>query len=201
MTLPAVRDRDGDWVQAQPVIIVGGTPETQGDDSGGFIGAVGGFSRVVRYSLAVAATPDYSDGDAIGNLLTLSDFARVAAGSGLITRLQLRCTMNPGVQSFVHLFDANPSASTVTDNAAVVIHANDRSKILKTIAIPAASWVTPKGASPWYTVELVGPKGGLNDYIAYQLAAGRDLYVAWEADGTINFGTDTVEVLVSAENN
>jgi hypothetical protein len=166
------------------------------------IGQVGGTTTVLAPAIAVEATPDYSDGDAVGGKVALSNVARVAAGSGYLTRFQLRSLISITVQTFVHIFSANPAASTFTENGALSIHADDRAKVLKTIAIAAGDWVAPKGGSPWYTVEMIGPKGGLIDFLPYQLASGRDLYFAIEADGTINFAsTADLACLVAAENN
>jgi hypothetical protein len=155
-------------------------------------------SKVVRPTITVQASPDYSDGDAIGPLVTLSNFARYAAGSGLIARLALRNKLSGGitVQTFLHIFDSNPSSTTVTDNGALTINSADYSKILRTIAIASSDWVAPKGASPWYTVDVIGP-GGLLERLGYQLPSGRDLFLIWEADGAINFATTgDVEALV-----
>lgn len=155
----------------------------------------------IRPTVAVQATPDYSDGDSIGPLLTLSNVSRTIGGTGIITRLHLRSAINITVQMFVHIFDSNPSASTFTDNAALVIHTNDKAKVLKTIAVAAADWVAPKGANPLYTVELIGTGAAL-PYLYYDVVAGRNLYAAFEADGTINFGaTDDLSMIISAENN
>lgn len=160
---------------------------------------VGGRTKVTRPTFAVQASPDYSDGDCIGGLITLTDFVARRETGGLIDRWTLRTALSGGitVQTFLHIFDSNPSASTFTDNSALSIHANDRSKILQTIAIPAASWSAPKGASPWYTVNAIG-RSGIMEYLVYDLASGRDLYFAWEADGTINFAATTdVDMIIS----
>lgn len=142
-------------------------------------------SFAVRPAIAVQATPDYSDGDSIGPLVSVS----IPGNGGLVTRLQLRSLISIGVPVFVHLFEGNPTASTFTDNSALSIHANDRAKLLKTIAVAAADWVAPKGASPWYTVELVG-LGAAISHIYFDLGnSSRTLYLAFEADGTINFAS------------
>jgi hypothetical protein len=62
----------------------------------------------IRPTVAVQATPDYSDGDSIGPLLTLSNVSRTIGGTGIITRLHLRSAINITVQMFVHIFDSNP---------------------------------------------------------------------------------------------
>lgn len=156
---------------------------------------------VIRPAIAVQATPDYSDGDSVGPLVTLNNFARGAGGSGIITRFCLQSAIAIGVQNFVHIFDANPTASTFVDNAAMAIHANDRAKILKTIAIAAADWVAPKGTNPWYTAEIIG-QGALVPHLYYDLASGRSLYFAIEADGAINFAATTdLSAIIAAEQN
>jgi len=163
------------------------------------IGQVGGITPITRPTITVQATPDYSDGDSIGPLITLSNFARVAAGSGIITRFAMRTKLSGGilVQTFLHIFDSNPSSTTFTDNGALTLNSADYSKILKTIAIASSDWVAPKGVSPWYTCEVIG-RSGLVEYLEYSLASGRDLYFAWEADGTINFAaTDDVAAVIA----
>lgn len=196
---------NGDAVPAVGIVISDGslvdpaTPSLGASEA--HIGQVGGHITVKRPTITVQASPDYSDGDSIGGLITLSNFARMAAGSGSIPRFTLRSAINITVGMFVHIFDANPTASTFTDNSALVIHANDKAKLLKTVAILSTDWVAPKGASPWYSVELIGPKG-LIDALDYELASGRDLYFALEADGTINYGaTDDMMAIVAGWNN
>lgn len=164
------------------------------------VGQVGGATVNFQPAITVDATPDYSDGDDIFGKLTLP-VARVAGGSGYLTRLQLRSRINITVGTFLHIFDADPSASTFTKNAAMVLHANDQVKLLRTIAISSADWIAPKGVSPWYTVELIGA-GAAIPSLAYDLASGVNLYAAFEGDGTINFGsTDDINMVVAAENN
>ena len=155
---------------------------------------------LIRPDIAVQATPDYVDGDAIGPKITLANFARYSGGSGVISRLQLRAKNSGGivVQSFLHIFDSDPSATTVTDNGALTIAAGDHAKILKTIPIAAADWAAPKGASPWYTCEAIG-RYGLMEYLEYKLPSGRDLVLIWEADGTINFGAPDDAAMVIAQ--
>jgi hypothetical protein len=149
---------------------------------------VGGQTSTVRPSIVVGATPDYSDGDSVGGLITLSGATRGVGKSGLFHRFELRNKLSGGilVQTFVHIFDANPSATTFTDNGALSINSADYSKILKTITIPAASWVTAKGASPWATCELIG-NTGIVEFLGFQTLSGSDMYFAIETDGTINF--------------
>lgn len=164
------------------------------------IGQVGGTTVNLRPTITVDASPDYSDGDDIFGKLSLP-VARVAGGSGYLTRLSLRSRINITVGTFLHIFDSDPSASTFTKNSAMVLNSADQAKILWTFSVLAADWVAPKGVSPWYTVALVGV-GAAIPSLAYQLASGVNLYAAYEADGTINFGsTDDIAMVVASENN
>lgn len=140
------------------------------------------------FNIPVQATPDYADGDAIGSLITLPNVVVRSGGVGYITRLQLRSLISIGVQMFVHLFEGVPTNTTITDNGALTIHTNDKSKLIKSIAIASADWVAPKGASPYYTVELVDAANG-RGAIAFDLLNGRNLTLLPEADGAINFSS------------
>lgn len=190
-----VKDANGDTIIPAPAVNARslGAGEVH-------VGEVGGNTLTLRPTITVEATPDYSDGDDIFGKLSLA-VARTAAGSGYLTRLQLRSRISIGVTTFLHIFDADPSVSTFTKNAAMVLNSADQAKLLKTFTILSSDWVVPKGVSPWYTVELVGV-GAAIPSLAYDLAAGQNLYAAYEADGTINFGTaDDINLVVTSENN
>ena len=158
-------------------------------------------TKVAKPAIVVQATPDYADGDAVGGLITLADFARLDGGSGGLTRIGLR-SLIAGFDVTVHVFDEDPAASTFTENTALVIHADDQDKILRSFSVAAADWVAPQGSSPWYTAELIEP-GIAASFLSYQSADGsRDLFFACEADGAINFGTVAdLTAIIAAENN
>ena len=159
-----------------------------------------GFTSVVKPVITVD-TSAYADGDDIMGLVSLP-VARTQGGSGFLTRLQLRSRTIITVTTFLHVFDANPSASTFTVNAAMSLHANDYGKLLKTFSILSTDWVAPKGVSPWYTVELIGPVATLLS-LAYRLAdSASQLYLAYEADGAITMGGAAyLGVIAASENN
>ena len=159
---------------------------------------MGKFTTVAKPTITVD-TAAYADGDDVIGKVSVP-VARGKGGSGLLTRLQLRSRTNITVQTFLHIFDRNPSASTFTANAAMSLAAADYAKLLKTFAIAAADWVAPKGVSPWYTVELLSPAG--LPYLAYDL--GTDdaaLYMALEADGAITFGGATYFGIIAGSDN
>lgn len=95
---------------------------------------------------AVAAASDYADNDIVSNSASngagvawvFADMARVEAGKGRVVSALLSCSVAAVVASFrLHVFNANPSASELDDNAAFSVHANDQDKYLFWIDFPA----------------------------------------------------------------
>lgn len=101
----------------------------------------------------------YTSGDAVGGLQTLSVSVRtpgaVSAFDGTSTVegtaiLQSICVVETGNQKAaldIVLFNANPSSSTIIDNNAIVIHANDIGKIVGYAGIAASDYTTVSNAS------------------------------------------------------
>lgn len=159
---------------------------------------MGQYTTVAKPTITVD-TSAYADGDDIAGKITVS-VARGKGGAGLLTRLQLRSRTNITVQTFLHVFDRNPSASTFTKNSAMALASADYAKLLKTFVVAAADWVAPKGVSPWYTVELLTPAA--LPFLAYDL--GQDdaaVYIAFEADGAITFGGADYFGLIACSDN
>lgn len=157
------------------------------------------YTAVVKPEITVD-TSAYADGDDIMGKLSVP-VARSRGGAGFLTRLLLRSRTSIAVTTFLHVFDRNPATSTFTKNAAMALTTADYEKLLKTFAILSTDWVAPKGVSPWYTVELVGPSAGLS-VLAYSLASvDSELYMAYEADGAITFGGAAYLGLVASSDN
>jgi hypothetical protein len=94
--------------------------------------SVGGVSSTSQVTPAVQAA-SYASGASIGGLLSFTNAARAAAGSGLIQA----CTASfaSGVQPTMDVvfFNATPSGSTVTDKTAVSVATADLSKVIGVI--------------------------------------------------------------------
>lgn len=156
------------------------------------------YTTVVKPEITVD-TSAYADGDDIMGKVEVP-VARARGGGGLLTRLQLRSRTNITVQTFLHVFDTDPSASTFTKNAAMSLNSADYTKLLKTFAIASTDWVAPKGVSPWYTVELLSPTA--LTVLAYALPdANSSLFMALEADGAITFGGAAYLGLIASSDN
>lgn len=156
------------------------------------VGQVGGHTVVKRVTPVVSAAPDYAAGDTVGTLLGLDNIARKAKGSGRVTGIQVKSLVAVANPLIAHLFDADPAVgSTFTDNAAMVIAAAGKTKLLRSVALAAFAG---QGAGVYWSVNAVD--------IAYDLAAGRKLWLALEATGAINLASASdLEVIVAAQNN
>lgn len=102
--------------------------------------------------IVVTATPTlntsaYSDGDCVGGLMTINDAAFQPAGTGEIRRIRLHERSTQAAALHLYVFSDNPSASTFTNNAAMVVHADDVGKVQCIIAIAAADYKTIQAAT------------------------------------------------------
>lgn len=146
-----------------------------------------------RVTLVTQATPDYSTNDLCGGLAEF--LMRTPGGGGKLVRLAVRSKDSfSGVASKLVLFDAEPASSTLTENATAAIHANDKAKILASVAIAAADWVDLTGIGGDYIVEKALD-------IPFLFAAGvRTIYSALIPAATLNLSaTDSLEVQLGAE--
>ena len=129
-------------------------------------------------------TSAYAAGDCIGGKLTLTDAMRVNGGTGILQSLFLMDrsgTQKPALE--ILIFNSDPSSSTLTDQAAVSIHANDASKIIRRIPIAATDWGL---VASNYMADLSPGSRML------QAAAGsKNLYAAIVATGAPDFVAST----------
>lgn len=139
---------------------------------------VGGFTVVRDVTPTVEATPDYSTGDVMGGLMTISNAARASGGSGIVNSIVLASKVDLTVDVDVVLFDANPSGTTFTENAAVAIATTDAAKVIGIVTLSTRHDLgTP----------VVASGRGLG--VPFDAADGKDIYAVCIARGTINLGT------------
>lgn len=101
-----------------------------------------GIGTVVVPTVTVSTSPAYSVGDNVGGKLTLSNAVRSSGGTAYLRSLLLVDTSNQKNALELLLFNADPSSSTITDNAAFVLHANDVAKLIRRYSLAAADYVT-----------------------------------------------------------
>lgn len=97
---------------------------------------------------AIAAAGDYGDNDVLSNSASngagvawvFPDMATEAGGAGEIVGAILTTTATSIVATFrLWLFDANPAASELDDNAAFSLHADDQAKLIGVIDFAACA--------------------------------------------------------------
>ena len=135
-------------------------------------------------TVTASATPDYSAGDNLGGLLTLSDATPPDRRWGEIVGVSITSDVAFTGPFDVVFFNANPSGSTFTDNAAQDVVLADQGKI---IGVAHCSDVTALSGCSIHQA--------LNIVIPFRLAEGASLYAAIVIRGTLNL-TATDEVVM-----
>jgi len=96
---------------------------------------VGGNIGAISQSPTVSASPAYSTGDVIGTKLTFAAAVLAAGGSGLVQSVNIDSkSAQTGAMDLI-LFNADPSSSTFTDNAALAVNAADFDKVLGVVHV------------------------------------------------------------------
>lgn len=115
-------------------------------------GNFGGFTAMLQNTPTVTATA-YAAGQCVGGLIALSGASRTAGGSGLIQSVAV--SFLSGVQPSVDVvfFNANPTASTITNNTALAINAADVGKV---VGVAHLSDITLLGASSPSFIQATG---------------------------------------------
>jgi hypothetical protein len=86
-------------------------------------------------SPTVSTSPAYTSGDVIGGKLTFSSAVPAAGGAALMQAVTINCkSAQTGAMDLI-LFNADPTATTFTDNAALAVNAADQSKVIGVVKI------------------------------------------------------------------
>ena len=104
------------------------------------LGEVGGSSKIVSPSITVD-TDAYTPGDCVGGKITLTDAMRVSGGSGVLQSLTVIDVSNTKPYLEVLIFNADPAAATLTDQAAIAL-STDVSKVIHRISIYTSDYTT-----------------------------------------------------------
>ena len=141
---------------------------------------IGGNTVVITPTITVD-TAAYAAGDSIGGKITLTDAMRVSGGTGVLSGITLidRANQKPALEIFI--FDSNPAAATITDQAAFVFSTDDL-KVIAKIVVEAADWTTINSKA---TAELAN----LNRVV--KASGSANLYAAIVAGGAPDFAAGT----------
>jgi len=120
-------------------------------DSNGRLGVVvvdsqSGKSAVITVTQTVAASA-HSAGDAVGGLITLSDAVRSSALSGIIQSVSVTDKAGNAGSYDIVFFTANPTATTVTDDAAFTLNDADITKVICMAPISTVSTFADNGVT------------------------------------------------------
>jgi hypothetical protein len=141
------------------------------------LGQVGGDSEPVTVNLTVAAA-QHAIGDSLGGKLTIIDAMRVEGGEGVLHSITIIDKGNQKPTGHILIFSADPSTSTLTDDAAVSVAAADAVKVLGVIEIAASRWYTIASRA-YQTIS------GLGIIVGASLITSKNLYAAWNLDNTV----------------
>lgn len=139
---------------------------------------------VIRPTITISATPDYSIGDVVGGIITLSG---VMEASGRQAELQTVVLKENGGQSpalSLIFFRATPAAGTYTDNAQLIWGAGDAGNIVGVVRVLVTDWLIPGASTNKAMVDLsrLGKLMG---------SATSDLYLLIIADSAYNAAATT----------
>lgn len=101
---------------------------------------VGGYTVSLKDTTAVS-TSAYTAGDAVGAKRTITGALRISNGSGVLQSITILDRSNQKAALEVFIFDSDPAAATITDNAAFVFSTDDL-KVLAHVTIAAADYIT-----------------------------------------------------------
>lgn len=136
------------------------------------IGAVGGHSTTIIPTITVSTTPAYSSNDSVGGKWTLTSAVRVSGGSGLLSSLMLLDRGNQKPTGTILVYNADPSASTITDNAGYSSTLADDQRVIARIPVVPGDWITVNAkayARPAFNPEVVKAASGTSLYASFVL--------------------------------
>jgi hypothetical protein len=134
-------------------------------------------NRLVAISITptISGAPAHSAGDSVGGKLELANAVERARGAGVIRDVTLADSTNAQGAIDVFFFAADPSASTLTDNAAASFAAADLANAIGFVSITSYS----SGAS-----RALG-RGEANRPLHFVIPSGTSLYAAMVARGSM----------------
>jgi len=94
---------------------------------------VKGNISALKFELGIDATPDYTDGDVLDGVQTLSAAAIFGLHAGKIVGAVINNSAALEIDIDLHFFDQPLSNSTITDNAAFDLAVGDKEKYIGTI--------------------------------------------------------------------
>jgi len=145
------------------------------------IGEVTGQGKGVKVALTVTASSAYSAGNSIGGKITIANAVRVSGGVAILSSIQLLDRANQKPVGTIYIFDADPSAATLTDKTGFVFSTDDL-KVVAQIPVYSSDWITTNS-------KALANLPGLARLV--QAASGTTLYAAFVTTSTPTFAATT----------
>lgn len=142
--------------------------------------AAGGGGKCVKVALTVTAAL-YTAGNSIGGKITIADAVRISGGVSILAGIHLLDRANQKPVGTIYIFDADPSAATLTDKTAFVFSTDDL-KVVATIPVAAADWITTNSKATAHLRSLAAE---------VQAASGTTLYAAFVTTSAPTFAATT----------
>jgi hypothetical protein len=134
------------------------------------------------------STAIYAAKESIGGKITIADAVREAGKSSILHSLMLLDKSGQKPTGFIMVFNTDPTAATITDNAAFDSSTNDVN-VCAIIPITASDWYTPGVTKAYANIRNIGalvePLTGTSLYAAFisdgtpDLVATTDLQIIW----------------------
>lgn len=161
---------------------------SRGGTQDGHVGEVGGHLATVAVTPTVSTTPAYGTADCVGGVMTVASVARANGKTGYVTYVEVISKTTIASTIDVFIFNANPTASTTTDNAMFVLNSADIGKLCGVAQIDV--WVAAGGAVVGVCecrVPLHGQTG--SDFYAVAVVRGTET-LATTSDIIVKFTSD-----------
>lgn len=141
--------------------------------------------KVVSVTPTVSNGVAYTAADAVGGLVTLTDFFDYVGQVAILNSFLLFDDDNQNTATY-HIFFANESWTAAADNAAFSVPDAERSRITGLVSIPAATVVN-------LTNNCVFQGSAFNSFLPLPMVSGttRNLYLQLRTGGTPTFASTT----------
>lgn len=145
------------------------------------LGEVANAASVVTPTITASTSPAYTPGDSIGGKITLTSAVRVSGGVTILNSLMILDRANQKPTGTILIFNADPSAATLTDNAAFV-YSTDDLKVVAAVPVASTDYTTINSKATANLSALARE---------VKVASGTSLYAAFVVTSTPTFAATT----------
>lgn len=150
-----------------------------------------GKMRAFRFNPTVTSGTAYAQYDSVGGLLTLNNAVQADGRGTFLHSIYVSSVVSPGVSGLrIIFFDANPTASTFTNDAAIILNFDDQEKIASIVEINAPYQIDSNTFAASHNPNALLPRPILP-------VTGTTLYAAIQANAAITFnGANDLDVKI-----